>query len=101
MKQDGIRRGTNHKRLLISQNKEHCCGERGREGVVGLWTLGKVCTMVSAVKCVNLAFTDLTPGANNTLYVNFKKRGYNLYNSNYMTFWKRQNYGGNRKVRDC
>ena len=38
-------------------------GEGGREKVVGLWTLGRLCAMVSAMKC--------TPGANNTLYVNF------------------------------
>ena len=56
MKQDGIGREINHKRLLISQNKLSVAGGRGvAERVVGLWTLGRVCAMVSAVKCVNLA----------------------------------------------
>ena len=51
MKQDGIvGRETNHKRLLISQNKLRVARER----VVGLWTLRRVCAMVSAVKCVGL-----------------------------------------------
>ena len=56
MKEDGIGRETNHKRLLISQNKLRVAGgvENGRERVVGLWTLGRVCAMVSAVKCVGL-----------------------------------------------
>ena len=55
MKQDGIGRETNHKRLLISQNKLRVVGGRGIAGsVVGLWTLGRVCAMVSAVKCVSL-----------------------------------------------
>ena len=53
MKQDGIRGETNHKRLLISQNKLRVDGG-GRERVVGLWTLGRICAMVSAVKCVSL-----------------------------------------------
>ena len=61
MKQDGIRRETNHKRLLISQNKLRVAGMGGRERVVGLWTLGKVCAMVSAVKCVNLAIHRPVP----------------------------------------
>ena len=52
MKQDGIRRETNHKRLLISQNKPRVAGVMER--VVELWTLGRVCAMVSAVKCVSL-----------------------------------------------
>ena len=56
MKEDGIRRETNHKRLLISQNKLRVAGGRGgRERVVGLWTLVRVCAMVSAVKYVNMA----------------------------------------------
>ena len=50
MKQDGIRREANHKRLLISQNKLRVAGGRGSmERAVGLWTLGRVCAMVSAV----------------------------------------------------
>ena len=48
MKQGGIRRETNHKRLLISQNKLRVAGGRaGMERVVGLWTLERVCDMVS------------------------------------------------------
>ena len=55
MKQDGIGRETNHKRLLISQNKLTIAGGReGVETVGGLWTLGRVCAMVSAMKCVSL-----------------------------------------------
>ena len=51
MKQDRIGRETNHKRLLMSQNKLGVAGGEGcRERVVGLWTLGRVCAMVSAVK---------------------------------------------------
>ena len=43
-------------RPLISQNKLRVArGRWGRERVVGLWALGKVCAVVSAVKCVNLA----------------------------------------------
>ena len=55
MKQDGVGR------LLISQNKQGCWREGGRERVVGLWTLGRVCAMVSAVKCVNLAIHRPVP----------------------------------------
>ena len=62
MKQEGIGRETNHKRLLISQNKLRVAGgEAGREREVGLWTLGKVCAMVSAMKCVNLAIHRPVP----------------------------------------
>ena len=59
MKQDGIGKETNRKRLLISQNKLRVAG--GRERVVGLWTLGSVCAMVSAAKCVNLAIHRPVP----------------------------------------
>ena len=49
------RRGTNHKRPLISQNKRRLCWRVGdRDRVAGLWTLERVCAMVSAVKCVSL-----------------------------------------------
>ena len=63
MKQDGIGRETNHKRLLISQNKLRVAGVwgGGRERVVWLWTLGRVCAMVSAVKCVNLVIHKPVP----------------------------------------
>ena len=54
MKQDGIGRETNHKRLLISGNKLRVTGVEGRDRVVGLWTLGRVCAVVSAVNCVRL-----------------------------------------------
>ena len=55
MTQDGIRRETNHKRLLISQIKLKVAAGRGVvERVVGLWTLGRVCAIVSAVNCVRL-----------------------------------------------
>ena len=30
-----------------------------------------------------------------------KGKGYILYDSNYVTFWKRQNYGDNKKIRGC
>ena len=59
MKQDGIGRETNHKRLLISQNKLRGAG--GGERVVGLWTLGRVCAMVGDVKCVNLVIHKPVP----------------------------------------
>ena len=62
MKQDGIGRETNHKRLLISQNKLRVARGKGvRERVVGLWTLGRVCAMVSSGKCVNLAIHRPVP----------------------------------------
>ena len=60
MKQDGIGRGTNHKRLLVSQNKQNR-GEGGWERGVGLWTLGRVCATVSAVKCVSLTIHRPAP----------------------------------------
>ena len=41
--------------------------------MVGLWTLGKVCAMVSAMKCVNLAIhRPVLLGLIITLYVNEK-----------------------------
>ena len=48
-------RETNHKRLLISGNKLRLAvGWGRRDSVPGLWTLGRVCAMVSAVNCVRL-----------------------------------------------
>ena len=44
----------------------------GRENVVGLWTLGKVCAMVSAMKSKPSDSQTCAPGANNTLYANKK-----------------------------
>ena len=62
MKQDGIWKETNHKRLLDSQNKLRVAGRRGsRDRVAGLWTLGRVCAMVSAVKCVSLTIHRHVP----------------------------------------
>ena len=29
------------------------------------------------------------------------KKSHMLYDSNYKTFWKRQNYGDNEKIRGC
>ena len=70
MKQDGIGRETNHKRLLISQNKPLVAGGREwRERVVGLWTLGRVCDMVSAVKCGSLTIHRPVP-LGQIIYVN-------------------------------
>ena len=45
----------------ITKQTEGCWGERGRERVVELWTLGSVCAMVSAVKCVSLAIHRPVP----------------------------------------
>ena len=62
MKQDGIRRETNHKRLLISQNKLRAAGGRriGREWLVyGHWV--GVLAMVSDKKCVSLMIHRLVP----------------------------------------
>ena len=28
-------------------------------------------------------------------------KGYTVYDANYMTFWKRQNYGDNQKINGC
>ena len=61
MKQDGIGRETNHKRLNLTKQTEGGQGKVGRERVVGLWTLGRVCDMVSAAKCVNLAIHRPVP----------------------------------------
>ena len=33
----------------------------GRDRVAGLWTLGRVCAMVSAVKCVSLTIHSHVP----------------------------------------
>ena len=63
----GPGRETNHKRLLISGNKLRVAGcGRGDGGdwVAGL--LGRVCAMVSAVKCVRLMI-------HRPVYVNKKK----------------------------
>ena len=55
MKQDGIGRATNHNKFLISQNELKVAGGwGGRDRVTGLWTSGRVCAMMSAVKCISL-----------------------------------------------
>ena len=72
MKQDGIGRETNHKRLLISQNKLRVAGGVGRVGR-GWWVMnigegmccGECCEMCKPGEC-----QTCTPGSNNTLYVN-------------------------------
>ena len=61
MKEDGIGRETNHKRLNLKKQTEGCWGERGREREVGIWTLGRVWAMMSAVKGVNLAIHRPVP----------------------------------------
>ena len=74
MKQDGIGRETNHKRLLISQNKLRIAGGRG----VGIGWLGYghwegyVLCMVSAVKCVSLMIHRPVPLGQITHYVLIK-----------------------------
>ena len=73
MKQDGIGRETNRKRLNLTKQTEGCWGKEVRERVVGLWTLGRVCAMVSAVKCVNLAIHRPVPLGLKTHYIFIKK----------------------------
>ena len=48
------------------------CWRGGRDRVVGLWTLGRVCTMVSAVKCVNLVIHRPVPLATHSLFCEIK-----------------------------
>ena len=70
MKQDGIGRETNHKRLLISQNKQGCGGGGGGGWVVDIgedMCYGECCEV-----CKPGDSQTCTPGANNTLYV-YKK----------------------------
>ena len=47
--------------LNLTKQTKGCWGEVGKERVVGLWTLGRICAMVSAVKCVNLAIHRPVP----------------------------------------
>ena len=40
-------------------------------------------------------------GGSLTAYTKLKKpiwEGYTLYDFNYLTFWEKQNYGGNKKI---
>ena len=47
--------------LNLTKQSEGGWGEEGCKRAVGLWTLGRVCAMVSAVKCVNLAIHKPVP----------------------------------------
>ena len=74
MKQDGIGRETNHKRLLISQNKLRVAGGRA----VGRgWLVMDIGEGICYGECCEVCEPDdsqtCTPGADNTLYVNLKK----------------------------
>ena len=73
MKQDGIGRETNHKRLLISQNKLRVAGAgwggQGEDG--GVMNIGEgMCCGECCEVCKPGDSQTCTPGANNTLYVN-------------------------------
>ena len=72
MKQDGIERETNHKRLLISQNKLRLAGWVGRVGRgCGVMNIGEgMCSGECCEVCKPGDSQTCTPGANNTLYVN-------------------------------
>ena len=74
MKQDGIGRETNHKRLLILGNKLRVAG--GWEGKIGGWVMDTGDGMYYG-ECCEMCKTDdsqtCTPEANNTLYVFLKK----------------------------
>ena len=72
MKQDGIRRETNHKRLLISQNKLRFARGRGGYGEGGwVMDIGEgMCYGGCCEVCKPDDSQTCTPGANNTLYVN-------------------------------
>lgn len=63
MKQDETREETNRKRRSISGNIRRVAGgvRAGRDGVAGGWTLGRVCAVGSAVKCVRLMNHRLIP----------------------------------------
>ena len=47
--------------LNLTRQTEGCWGEGVGERGVGLWTLGRVCALVSAVKCVNLVIHRPVP----------------------------------------
>ena len=71
MRQNGIRRETNHKRLLISQNKLRVARRGWGQGEGG-WVLDIGEDMCYG-ECYEICKPDdsqtYTPGANNTLYV--------------------------------
>ena len=41
------------------------------------------------------------PSSHEKTYEDFKKKSCILYDSNYMTFWKRQDQGDSKKITDC
>ena len=47
--------------LNLTKQTEGCWGEGGWEKGDGLWTSGRICALVSAVKCVNLAIHRPVP----------------------------------------
>ena len=47
--------------LNLTKQTEGCWGEGVWEKGVVLWTLGRVCALVSAVKCVNLVIHRPVP----------------------------------------
>ena len=59
--------------LNLTKQTEGCWGEGDRERGVGLWTLGRVSAMVSAVKCVNLAIHRPVPLGIKIHYMFIKK----------------------------
>ena len=73
MKQDGIGRETNHKRLLFSQNKLRVAGGRGEgEGGCVMGVGEGMCYGECCEVCKPGDSQTCTLGANNTLYV-YKK----------------------------
>ena len=70
LKQDGIRRETNHKRLLISQNKLRVAGGRGSGEGGGVMDIGEGMCFGECCEVYKPGDSQTcTPGANNTLYV--------------------------------
>ena len=76
IKEDGIGRETNHKRLNLTKQTEGCWGEVCWERMVGVWTLGRAGAMVSDGECCEMCkpgdSQTCTPRDKNTLYV-YKK----------------------------
>ena len=70
MKQDGIGRETNRKRLLISQNKLRVAGGGEGEGSEVMDIGEGMCYGECCEVCKPGDSQTCTPGANNTLYVN-------------------------------
>ena len=59
--------------LNLTKQTEGCRGEGVWEKGVGLWTLGRVCALVSAVKCVNLVIHRPVPLGIKIHYMFIKK----------------------------